>query len=237
MEEDNSAKPNPAWRIALVGGPAFLVLSSAVALWIWARQLEDPAPDPRLALAASEVRVEELDDHLRKLDELIGSRDWETPEGRRALRQTLAFLEGTLSPQNYGFVPEKGAYVELLGELWPTLWVDLGGAAAPEQLVLVAVPYDRSSGVLAATLGAINDLRDEELGPLVRFAFYPAVLFEREGREGFQELVREGETRAKLLEPQLPEGLVAEGGEDVEPVAQALIVKVRSLAGETRKMP
>ena len=45
------ARPNPVWKVAMVGVPAFLLLSTGFALWIWWKKSQDDSVDPRLALS------------------------------------------------------------------------------------------------------------------------------------------------------------------------------------------
>ena len=61
------ARPNPVWKVAMIGVPAFLFLSTGVALWIWWKKSQDDSVDPRLALASVAAEVEELDTSLLNL--------------------------------------------------------------------------------------------------------------------------------------------------------------------------
>jgi hypothetical protein len=228
--EEKAAKGNPGWKILLVAVPVFLALSGAFAMWSWWKGREEAGPDPRLALAASEVRARDLDDHLYKLRELIERRDWNTPAGRRGLRQSVAFIEGTLSPQNYGFAVQRGEDLSFADELWPTIWVDLRGSESEREVLLVAAAYDGEAAGIAAVLGAVNDLRDERMGRTVRFVFFPAALHAgEEGRE-ISAALPGGESGGMVLRPELPADAERAGGADLVPVAQALVDKVRELA-------
>ena len=57
---EEPSRPNPAWKIAMVGAPIFLLLSTGWALWIWWKKSQDDSIDPRLALASVAAEVEEL---------------------------------------------------------------------------------------------------------------------------------------------------------------------------------
>ena len=241
--EDQSLKPNPAWKIAIVGLPLFLVVSGVVSIVLSVTKRPDDTPDPRLALQSAEVGAEELDEHLRKLSVLIGPRDWETPAGRANMRYAQKFIESMLSPQNYGFVPVTGEHVTYEEERWPTVWADLKGTVDARQVIIVPAPYDLGDAAVAVVLAAANDLRDEELGLTVRFVFYPAALYAAGEGKDLADVVKNGESRIGLVLPDLP----AEGGEppkpgiwsgaQLKPVAQRLVEKVRELAGEDGKMP
>lgn len=164
-----------AVRLVLVLLPTFLLLSAAGAVWLYWKKGTEDEPHPGLALGASELGDEELRDTLRKLAEYIGPRDWETPEGRRSMRQAIAFLSGTLSPRNYGYAVRSGGEMVLVGERWPTVWVDVAGSGSGT--VIVAVPYDGDHVSMAAVLGLAGELREAELRRTVRFAFYPAEIW------------------------------------------------------------
>ncbi|MCH2332508.1 MAG: hypothetical protein MK312_13360 [Roseibacillus sp.] len=97
------ASPHPVWKVAMIGVPAFLLLSTGVSLWIWRKQSQEDAIDPPLALASMAAEVEELEDRIYKLSKVLGVRGWDTLEGRRNMRRAVALIDGTLSPQNYGF--------------------------------------------------------------------------------------------------------------------------------------
>ncbi len=223
-------KPNPAWKIALVAAPLFLLLSTAGAMWFWWKRSQDAEPDPRLALAASAVRTEEIDDHLWKLAVLIGPRDWETPAGRRNMRRAIALIEGTLSPQNYGFVVERGEYLELEEERWPTIWVDLKGGEDEKNVVIVCAPYDARDSQVAAVLGAANDLRDEKMRKTVRFVFFPEQLYSKGEGKVVTDLLSKEESRVEVLIPQPPQSGPALTAAEVVPIAQDLVEKVRNSA-------
>ena len=228
--EEQSPGPNATWKIALVAVPLFLLLSSAWAMWTWWKRSQNVDPDPRLALAASEVQEAELEDHLHKLARMIGVRDWVTPEGRQGMRRTIAFIEGTLSPQNYGFRVESGMPVALGDELWPTIWVNLRGSGMEREVVVVAVPYDREDVQIAALLGAVNDLRDEERRKTVRVVFFPAELYAGAGGKDVRQVLSEEESLVQAVLPRFPDtggGLTAA---EVVPLARDIVEKVRQLA-------
>ncbi|NIP96906.1 MAG: hypothetical protein GWO24_27115 [Akkermansiaceae bacterium] len=228
--EEQSPGPNATWKIALVAVPLFLLLSSAWAMWTWWKRSQNTDPDPRLALAASDVQEAELEDHLHKLSRMIGVRDWGSPEGRQGMRRTIAFIEGTLSPQNYGFRVESGMPVPLGDELWPTIWVNLRGSGMEREVVVVAVPYDREDVQIAALLGAVNDLRDEERRKTVRFVFFPAELYARAGGKDVRQVLSEEESLVQAVLPRLTDTGGRLTAAEVVPLARDIVEKVRQLA-------
>lgn len=229
-------KANPAWKIAFVGAPVFLLLSSAFVIWGSWKKSQVEAVDPRLALASSTADVEELEDHLYKLSTLLGRRDWESPAGRKNMRRAITFIESTLSPRNYGFAIEKGEYLAHEGERWPTVWVDLKGEVEPGQVVLVDASYDVSDAAVAVVLAAANDLRDEKLSKTVRFVFHPALLYFANEDKDLSDVLKQGESSVSILLPDLPgsDGSAPEprtwNGAQLKPVANSLAQKVRDLA-------
>lgn len=177
MSDDERA--NGIYRWALVLVPALLMLSAAGAVWFHWRSETNDDPHPGLALGVTALGDEELRDSVGKLTEYIGPREWETPEGRRHLRQVIAYVSGTLSPRNYGYVVRSDGGVSLAGERWPTLWVDARGSESG--VVMVAVPYDGDDVSVAVALALAGELREAGLKRTLRFVFYPAELWERVG--------------------------------------------------------
>jgi hypothetical protein len=173
------ARTSKVIQRALVLVPALLLLSAAGAVWWYWHSAATEDPHPGLALGSTQLGDDELRDTMRKLTEYIGPRDWETPEGRRSLRQAVAFVSGTLSPRNYGYLVRNGGELALAGERWPTLWVDAKGTGPG--MVLVAVPYDGDHVSMAAALALAGELREAGLRRTVRFAFYPSQLWQGMG--------------------------------------------------------
>lgn len=226
------ASPNPVWKVAMIGVPAFLLLSTGVALWIWWKKSQEDAIDPRLALASMAAEVEELEDSIYKLSKVLGVRGWDTLEGRRNMRRAVALIDGTLSPQNYGFPVKKRQQLSYAGDQWPTVWVDLAGKEDPSRVVLVAAPYDGSDAAIAVVLAVARDLRDESFGPTIRFIFYPAQLY-RDVAEGksLVDVLEKGESHlATLLPDVLEESAGPWNGVRLKPIADAFADRVRQSA-------
>lgn len=242
--DSKRTKANPGWKIAIVGLPVFLALSGAFAMWLWWKESQEDAKlDPRLALESTEVRAEDIDENLRKLSGLLGSRGWESPVERKNMRRAYTFVQGILSPQNYGFSPKSGEYVTLEGEIWPTIWADVRGTAAPRRVILVSAPYDQSDAAVAVVLAAAKDLRDDPMEVTVRFVFFPSELYRVDGGQELTDVLQEDERRVALVLPDLPESVASAQKEDLpdgaalRPIAQQLVEKVRALAAEAGKMP
>lgn len=232
---DEPSKPNPFWKVAIVGVPLFLLLSSAWAMWIWWKESQDDSEDPRLALAAGSASVEEIQENLDKLSGLLERRDWNSASGRKKMRYAIAFIDGTLSPRNYGFTVQTGEHLTYNEELWPTVWVDLTGVDEPNEVVLVTAAYDlnEENPSIALLLAAANDLRDEKFARTIRFVFHPSVLYAAEGKK-VAEVLEEDEVAVATLSPELGE---TDGAEDsawtaalLQPMADAFAEKVRVAA-------
>lgn len=182
MSEDQESKG--AWKVkaALVALPLFLALSTVGAIWYHWQSDQEEVADPALAMPGEGIDPEEVVDSLMKLTEYIGERDWESVEGRKKTRQSLSFIEGTLSPQNYGFVVHKGAEVSYEGELWPMLWVDVAGKK--KEVVLVVAAYDSGDDSVVALMTAARAMRGAEMERTVRFLLFPEALFMEHKRRG-----------------------------------------------------
>ena len=232
---DEPSKPNPFWKVAIVGVPVFLLLSSAWAMWIWWKESQDDTVDPRLALAAGSANVEEIQDNLNKLSGLLDRRDWNSASGRKKMRYAIAFIDSTLSPQNYGFTVRTGEQLSYKEELWPTVWVDLTGVENPQEVVLVTSAYDgnEDNPSIVLLLAAANDLRDEKFARTIRFVFHPSVLYAAEEKR-VAEVLEEDEEAVATLNPELGGTGGAEDpawtGALLQPMAEAFAEKVRVAA-------
>ena len=234
---EEPSRPNPAWKIAMVGAPLFLLLSTGWALWIWWKESQDDSIDPRLALVSVAAEVEELEDTMDKLSRVLGPRDWKSAEGRGNMRRAIALIAGTLSPRNYGFAVEMGEHLPYAGERWPTVWVDLVGGSDPTRILLVNAAYDRSDASIALALAAARDLRDEEFGPTIRFVFHPAQLYGGQSEEkGLIDILGENEALGATLVPEVPGEGSGPGarrswnGAQLKPLADAFAQQVRKSA-------
>jgi len=234
---EERSRPNPVWKIAMVSAPAFLLLSTAWALWIWWKKSQDDSVDPRLALVSVAAEVEELEDSLHKLSRVLGPRDWESVEGRINMRRAIALIDGTLSPRNYGFAVRTGEHLAHAGERWPTVWVDLAGVSDPMRILLVNAAYDRSDAAVALVLAVARDLRDEQFGPTIRFVFHPAQLYRGQAEEKLlTEILGKNELHSVTLVPEGPGGGTGSAprgpwsGAQLKPLADAFAQRVRESA-------
>ncbi len=210
---EERSRPNPAWKIAMVSVPAFILLSTARARWFGWQTSQDESVDPRLALVSVAAEVEELEDSLHKLSRVLGPRDWESVEGRINMRRAIALIDGTLSPRNYGFAVRTGEHLAHAGERWPTVWVDLAGVSDPMRILLVNAAYDRSDAAVALVLAVARDLRDEQFGPTIRFVFHPAQLYRGQAEEkSLTDILGKNELHSATLVPEGPGGGAAPRG-------------------------
>lgn len=236
---EDPAKPNPAWKIAMVGGPLFLIVSTGWVLWIWWKESQDDSIDSRLALSSASAEVEELDDTVYKLGKVLGARGWDSSAGHTNMRRAIALIDGTLSPRNYGYKIRRGGHLDFADHPWPTLWADLKGASDPERIVLVNAAYDRSDAAVALVLAVARDLRDEEFAPTIRFIFHPAMLYRNETPEKtLADVLARGEVMGSMLVPEVAqEGKenASRGGWNgarLKPLADAFAQQVRESARE-----
>ena len=175
MTEDRVSEvaPQGRWKIAIVVFPLLLFVSIAGSIWYYWSSGRVEEVDPRLAMQAGPRDGREFAEHLEKLTAYIGPRHWGSEGGRQGLRQTIAYIDGTLSPQNYGFKVERENAISLDGELWPVLWVEVGSAKA-DQGIVVEVAYDGEPGDVAVALAALDRIRGASgLERGLRFLFVP----------------------------------------------------------------
>jgi hypothetical protein len=185
MSEQEEQGGLPWIKIALVALPVCLFFSAGGAVWYhWHSDTQEVA-DPALALGGEAMDRAEVADSLVKLGWLSGD-GWESEEGKRGMRQRLSFIEGTLSPQNYGFVVQKGAEVSYEGGLWPALWVDVEGGAKREEVIVVAVQMDGRDDDVVALMTAARAMKDAKVARTIRLVWYfegPALIGDRRGSE------------------------------------------------------
>lgn len=207
-------------RIVLVALPVCLALSTVGAVWFHWQQETREVADPGLAMMGTGIERAEVEDSLKKLSNYIGPRGWETPEERHHVRQVIAFLEGSLSPQNYGFVVQRGAEVSYAEELWPMLWVDVPGRRQAEDLIVLAAAYDGDLESLVALMTAARELRGGQVRRTIRFLLYP------ERVPGVSELRSEflesGERVVAMLSLRMGSGREGEGASRLEVVGPEL---------------
>lgn len=182
-EDEEKVKRMSGVKIALVALPLCLVLSTVGAVWYhWHKETEEVA-DPGLAMMGDGIDRAEVEDSLKKL-EWLGDAGWETEEGRKQMRGVLSFVEGTLSPQNYGFVVHKGAEVSYEGELWPMVWVDVVGGEKKDEVVVVAAAYDSGSHDVVSLLTMARELKNLDPSRTIRILVFPFWLFMEHARRG-----------------------------------------------------
>jgi len=172
--------PSPWLRWLLVLLPAWLVVSGALALWIWWRG-EQAAKEAELVKFTTPITAERVADDLEKLASWVGPRGLASEAERRGLDRAAAMIEGALGPSNAGYRVERWPGPDTgVGE-WPVLVATLRGDER-EPLWLVA-GYDtepgrvvaRNSSGLAAMLGVAQALAGQSPGRPVKFAFLPHV--------------------------------------------------------------
>lgn len=129
-------------------------------------------------IASYGLRVDDLDDMVLKFTDRIGVRDYQTDAGQRGLRRAASMIEGRLGPQNVGYPVKKGDG-EAIAELQlKSLWVDLLGSSASEQIVIAAVSY-AGSGEIADTncvstlMMLASSMAREKPAKTIRFVFLP----------------------------------------------------------------
>ena len=191
--------------------PVCLVVSIIGAIWFhWHLETKEIA-DPGLAMGGGGIEREEVVDLAKKFG-WLNSEGWETEEGRKGMHQRIAFIDGTLSPQNYGFVVKRGADVSYEDELWPMVWVDVEGGERKDELVLVTAPYDFGDDNVISIVTAAKELKASKLGRTVRFLVYPTWLLLELGHERRGDFMESGEELVAVLGLRQMGEPVADGG-------------------------
>ena len=128
-------------RGLLLGLPTGLILTGTVSLlWYFARPDEET---PRIyAKLAEEITGEGLAAYVSNLTEVIGARHASAPG---TLRRAANYLESTLGQRNMGY--EVGNQeIEIGGEIFRNLWVEIPGGRRRNESVVLVAHYDAPEG-------------------------------------------------------------------------------------------
>ncbi len=163
----------------LVALPVWLVLSTAIGLWLWNRARQsDRAIEP--AKFATAISAGVLEGDLRKLRDVVGGRGCTTPERAEALLRAAAMIEGSLGPLNAGYRVEMSTGPETPNGRFPVIVVELPGGQGGTVMALVA--YDSGLGGeelaadsrrLASMLAVASAVAGESPQRPLRFVFLP----------------------------------------------------------------
>ncbi|MEM9079967.1 MAG: hypothetical protein AAGC74_04670 [Verrucomicrobiota bacterium] len=173
MSEDESEKSPWVWKAVIVFLPAGLALSVGIALFLKVGK-EEVNELTQLEYAAADYDSASLRDAVRKLEDLIGARDFDSEDGQFRMRGVAALIEGSLGPNNLGYEVRAENGYERGGRLWKSFWVDRETETGSGMVVL-AVEYgeESDSGAVAALFSIAEWLRGRDLGARVRVAFLP----------------------------------------------------------------
>ncbi|WP_227021471.1 hypothetical protein [Oceaniferula marina] len=165
------------YKIMLMILPVGVVIGTIVFMVAYFKMERDEERQ-RAVIASYGLRVEDLSDMVGKLTDRIGPRDHGSESGRRGMKQASAMIEGRLGPQNVGYKVEKGGG-EAIGEWqWKSLWVDIEGRSAPEEVIIVAASYagegqDADATCLSTVVMLASAMARKEPARTLRFVFLP----------------------------------------------------------------
>jgi hypothetical protein len=163
--------------------PLWLLLSSAVGIWLHLRNRER-AEETTLLRFSSGVAAADLADDVSKLTGFVGERHGDDATGARGLDRAAAMIEGTLGPSNAGYRVERVAGPSAPAGRWPILIAKVRGKDEDAPALWVVAGYDSRPGkpgaeanasgvasVMAAARAMAADLPERP----VFFAFVPHV--------------------------------------------------------------
>ncbi|MBK1833719.1 hypothetical protein [Roseibacillus ishigakijimensis] len=172
MSENRGKEKKPwIWKAAIVALPAGLGLSAAIAVWL---KVSRGPENGMLGLdyAAAELNIANLRDAAGKADDLIGVRDFDTPEGQRRMRMVTSFISGSVGPNNLGYALASDSGVTRSGRIWKNYWIDSREEEGPGTVVVWAVySDDDQSGSVAALLALSEWIRGREFEHRIRVAW------------------------------------------------------------------
>lgn len=163
------SEKKPKFGLYLFAFFALLIVSVMIALYVGATEEPQKSKPVEGQLTRGEMR-----DYLNKMNLQIGERNLNTEEGRRALKQTAAMIEGTLGQVNLGYNVSRSAKERAEGLLWTTLWIDAGNLEGNE-VTLLRIPYGESGTPVAFALGFAEHLAGASLKKRVRIVFDPPI--------------------------------------------------------------
>lgn len=127
------------FKILLIGLPVGLALIGGGSLVVHAMREKKSSQSESTAVNRRPVAQKDLEQFVRVLSEKIGPRH---PGNSASVRQTLAFLTGTLGPNNFG-------YQEVQRSTWPVpggeathVAVEVPGRGRRGEIILVAARWD-----------------------------------------------------------------------------------------------
>lgn len=172
MKENLSKTKNPwIWKAAIVALPAGLIISIVIAVALRISR----GPDNgmlNLNYIAADLNVANLRDAAGKAEDFIGARDFETPEGQKAMLMMTSFIEGSLGPNNLGYEVFTGEGEVIGGRIWKNYWID-SSKDEGKGTVLVFCLYgeEKDSATVAALISLAEWLRGRTFEHKVRVAF------------------------------------------------------------------
>ena len=170
MEEEKEREPW-IWKAAIVALPVGLALSAVIAVGLKVSGGEKTGMEG-VSYLASEFDEANLRDAASKVENLIGDRDFETPEGQKSMQQMVSFVNGSLSSINLGYQVKSDEGSITAGRVWKNHWIDSSEKAGDGTLVVwCSYAENDESASVAALLSVAEWLRGREFERRVRVAF------------------------------------------------------------------
>lgn len=176
MEKDESiveTKEKGPWiyKTIIVALPVGLALSAVIAVGLKVSKEEKTGLEG-ISYSAQDFSVANLRDAAGKAEEVIGTRNFETDDGQKAMQQMTAFITGSLSSLNLGYRVRSDKGEVVAGRIWKNYWID-SKEEKGEGTLVVWTNYARKedSATVAALLSLAEWLRGRNFGKRVRVAF------------------------------------------------------------------
>lgn len=170
-EKEAGEKGPWIWKAAIVALPLGLAVSAIVAVALKVSRGEQTGMEG-ISYRASEFDVANLRDAASKAGDLIGGRNFETPEGQKSMQQVVSFVTGSLSSINLGYQVQSDDGSVANGRLWKNYWIDSSGKADDGTLLVWCLySKEEESASVAALLSVAEWLRGRSFQRRVRVAF------------------------------------------------------------------
>jgi len=221
----NDSRKSPlVYKVLIMALPVGVVIGTIIFMFAYFYMEREEERDHAVIISHG-LRVSDLEDMVGKLTDRIGSRDFETEEGRDGIRRAASMIEGGLGPQNVGYPVKKSEGEAAHGRLWKSLYVEIRGEEDPEEIVFAAVSFagaggEADSNCVSTLMMLASSMARENPAKTLRFVFLPTAKSpDQQNQWLLDRCLNSGESCVGIIGLQTMEGSPEAGGTDWVAVA------------------
>lgn len=171
MNESEKTRQPWVWKAAIVGLPVGLIAGIIIAMTI--KIAKGPRNEMVAATyAARDYSSASLMDSVSKLEDLLGSRSFVGETGQQQMRSSAALIQGSLGPNNLGYVVEDEIAYTREGKVWRNFWLKSESVSGEGHLLIWANYTDPTdSASVAALLSLAEWIRGRNFSREITIAF------------------------------------------------------------------